>query len=1042
MASMRASFQIDRPAIEAKMQELFNLSHGKGAHDHKADPHLHFSTGHSVARLHPDVAGLVEKIEQAQWARLPQRPSDPFGENPAEEVPVRKKDAPAAQHAQGGAGKLGKDDAHGAKGDDDDRDSAADAEVEQCMAHLNFVRWLCGLPNVRLNQSRRQACNIVGQVVLARQPVGASFDSSVRVPAEEFAGAVQEFLKARGDQLSLLHCESSLIKAVEESLRSTHIPDIRLEEPPAPFGGATTSGGAGDAQHATHVLARQLAARVEAEAGVEDTKVRKCRTQTHHVKLLLPDKMLSDPERLPAALAPLRVFWDLQPPAAALPGQRGDRDTLMAASAPTKESTGGDGGAAGPSSGGAAGAAFSEKPGRRGRRRGKRSEPTRPAGRGAALEISSMWGDLKGAVSFRRRLLNPTLSEFGVARFRDTCVLWTGADKELDQKKTTSTVTPRTDSRHLTSKSKGNAAIPGQAVDFALLVNNKIKDQAKREAVCYPPPGIVPQWLIAGWRSPWTIMPDSNRFQPTAQTRVRVWRVRVDRPGTKMEAHAAERISEVAVKGLAVDCSAHGEPFCVIFWPEANSHSHGGKEEPLQLEVCLSGLCGASEELYFFYEIVPSWRSRPVDANFYAEAARLRTVLGEKDLWEAAEPSSDISEMPTPLNAYKKRSVKVDSDDALAIAEAPPLLKVSHWKASITTNSVDLSITLLGSHVEAMRSELLIIRFSGEEELVPRATQVHRLFGGFFLVRIKLPMARCRYELRFTVSSEENPSVMVRHPLKYTIGTGDSCQTLLSSMEDPFLNKFGYPEVKAAAHLHGIILLAPSTYRIVIGQCYFLAYVDKAQAVARATLTTSGGDMGGTARMPDIHGCGLDPIEEHRGFTAPMKPPTTLFSERLLPGVQPGPQVVDTDARGTKESVSRGTKESVSPQAVGFADGTASAGPGEISRRMSKESTKKIDKASELHNAVRAYVEPQTQDSRGGEVHLDLVMHNGACVHRLREREDFPGFYEGLFHFSEEDALTMVKLAVRIPRAQASIYAPRALSEWLVCRPEHFPLNF
>ena len=26
---------------------------------------------------------------------------------------------------------------------------------------------------------------------------------------------------------------------------------------------------------------------------------------------------------------------------------------------------------------------------------------------------------------------------------------------------------------------------------------------------------------------------------------------------------------QVPVKGFAVDCAAHGEPFCIIFWPDA-----------------------------------------------------------------------------------------------------------------------------------------------------------------------------------------------------------------------------------------------------------------------------------------------------------------------------------------------------------------------------------------------------------------------------------------------------------------------------------------
>merc|ERR1712167_187732 len=68
-----------------------------------------------------------------------------------------------------------------------------------------------------------------------------------------------------------------------------------------------------------------------------------------------------------------------------------------------------------------------------------------------------------------------------------------------------------------------------------------------------------------------------------------------------------------------------------------------------------------------------------------------------------------------------------------------------------------------------------------------------------------------------------------------------------------------------------------------------------------------------------------------------------------------------------------------------------------------------LDKVSEAQHSVREHLEPRTQDSCSGEVHLDVVMHDGRCVQRLREREDFPGFFEGLFNFAEEDVGTLVR---------------------------------
>eukprot|EP00439_Symbiodinium_sp_Y106_P037931 s2394_g4.t1 len=44
----------------------------------------------------------------------------------------------------------------------------------------------------------------------------------------------------------------------------------------------------------------------------------------------------------------------------------------------------------------------------------------------ASYGVDSVWGDRKGTLAARRRLLNPALRSFAAARSDDVCILWTG----------------------------------------------------------------------------------------------------------------------------------------------------------------------------------------------------------------------------------------------------------------------------------------------------------------------------------------------------------------------------------------------------------------------------------------------------------------------------------------------------------------------------------------------------------------------------------------------------------------------------------------
>merc|ERR1719382_1618046 len=163
---------------------------------------------------------------------------------------------------------------------------------------------------------------------------------------------------------------------------------------------------------------------------------------------------------LPQSLLPLRLLWDLDEGG----GSREMAEVQTRTNAVAVVTTG-------PAPAPSRVRGGHRRQARRPRRQGVLADATRASGK-----IASMWGDQRGTLNFRRLLLNPAVSEFGAGRSRDTCVLCAATQPE--------------------SQWPSKRGHP--------------------DAVCYPPAGLVPLELLAGCRSPWSIMPDSARFQPTA----------------------------------------------------------------------------------------------------------------------------------------------------------------------------------------------------------------------------------------------------------------------------------------------------------------------------------------------------------------------------------------------------------------------------------------------------------------------------------------------------------------------------------------------
>lgn len=311
---------------------------------------------------------------------------------------------------------------------------------------------------------------------------------------------------------------------------------------------------------------------------------------------------------------------------------------------------------------------------------------------------------------------------------------------------------------------------------------------------------------------------------------------------------------------------------------------------------------------------------------------------------------------------------------------------MSHSDPNIVSDSVDLTIALRSTEASSMKGSLHLLRFSGDEE-VPRAVQVLKL-QDIFIVRAKLPFARSRYELRFYVSSVREPSVLEKHTLKYWITTTETCQTLLSSFEDPLLQKFGLCQTPRVAQLDGASVIAPSTHRIVSGLCYFLVHID-----VRAWEAVERRDQAifGDADSED------DAVAEKGPAQA------TLLRKRQRGGRTVA--AVRSDVGGRSEG----------------AAGLVSDMQGQLSEALLPQEN--------LQNAH-------------GHIHLDVSVKNGNCQIRLSQRPDFPELHEGLIAFGAHDEGTMVELFLRFPQVHAAGYSPRKLAEWVVCRDEQFPISF
>lgn len=292
-----------------------------------------------------------------------------------------------------------------------------------------------------------------------------------------------------------------------------------------------------------------------------------------------------------------------------------------------------------------------------------------------------------------------------------------------------------------------------------------------------------------------------------------------------------------------------------------------------------------------------------------------------------------------------------------------------------------------------MTSSLHLVRFSGDEEEVPRATHVMKL-QDHFIVRLKFPFARSRYELRIALSTSDAPARLKSHSLKYFITTSDTCQTLLSSFDDSLMPKFGLCIGSRMAQLDGVVILSPSTYRIVNGWCYFLVYLHP--STVEAVVRREGNPVRGADHLDEDEEMGLGSPRTGSVGDPPAAP-------NLL------------QKRGTKLLTEEATAK-------------APASSTELMRDIQTRIREALMQKENIKSAV-------------GNIHFDVSLKDGSYQLSLTQRRDFPELYEGWFNITV-DQMGRVELFLRFPRLDAGNYAPRKLAEWWACREGQFPISF
>lgn len=844
--------------------------------------------------------------------------------------------------------------------------AATSAEVSVAVATFNFYRKLANLSPVKEDKRLTKCAQMLNEVLLPRVPLKLGNQHPRTQALENLGKYLLELLEVKGVQILVLHRTASLKTAMLKCVTAAHMVDP-----------GTVSG-------------QSLADNIKDIRKKIETKEK---DHFYHRLSSIARSKCECPDA--ALLGKLKILWQI----AGKDDGIGDLPVEGRSKSSRSTSSGRSS-----SSRGFGTPRFRTEPmtcvGSPGERNSNLS------GTIHNVENAVFWGDEVGALSFRRYLLSCDSKHIGMSRCEDCCILFVGLP-ELEEDNDGGPDNQALGSSASNSRGFMNLDAPNSGTVGTLpTVDETVPDptvQNQPEVICFPSPGIFPIEYMQSPHIAWTIMPSTTLYQPTQFTQVEMWQVRItNENGTA----TAERIRPVEVRRLQVDCSARGNPFCVAFQPCFAKLDHGD-----QFEVLLSGLTGKKTELNFFHEF-QSFRKMNKDKCLLQEAEVFTSWLANMDFWREATVTQSTNSKNLQKNDGKsnnrqsiggaqdenrrstRHSIRMDPTIEANRVDNIEIGLVSHPKTTFTHSEVDLTICIHAPGAIAIQSAVYIVRAAVRAVEVPRASYVRKIADRFF-IRIKLPMANTRYEMRLKASGPWAPLKLESHPLVYTIMADETVPNLLMSLDHPLVEKYGFTQVQNSMMYYGVTVIAPCTFRLVNkNHIYFLLHVDRKNK-----------------NWP------TDPPSQ----TCGKEPGPSLFSSRLPDHVP----VAKKDALGESGTIGSQTKSL------------------RVENKRDQLSLS-INALTTFYSSFQGGLSKQVQES-DDDIHIDIVLGLGtmsSTAVQLSPRSDFPDLFEGFILFADEDAGSKVEAFIRFPREQKIEYQPHKLAEWLVVRPEHYPIGF
>mmetsp|Transcript_80981 Transcript_80981/g.185385 ORF Transcript_80981/g.185385 Transcript_80981/m.185385 type:complete len:730 (-) Transcript_80981:60-2249(-) len=560
------------------------------------------------------------------------------------------------------------------------------------------------------------------------------------------------------------------------------------------------------------------------------------------------------------------------------------------------------------------------------------------------------------------------------------------------------------------------------------------------EVVMFPPPGFVPYELVDG-RMPWTVMPHSAVYQPTAYTEVKMYQVTVD-----TKTWESKRIAEVPLKQTYVDCNHVGNPFCIIFHPDTTFVYPGAK-----FEVVVSGLRGKTEELFLFTCFLPVVAND--HQNLYSSAVAFRDHVAVASYWGKptirhpkyptqvkiipAGDEADSQKSPAlatvsptkPKPSAANRWTQIKSSGRLALLqlkkpmedevyggeendevnEDPLEVKfddqgigvglVTHPELSFRIESNYVVIALDAPGAVIMKANLISKANPFSPTPVPRCAFVQR-FGTRFLARIVLPFAG-PFEVQFFIAKDTS-TIPIRHPVVYDI-EAQWIPEIIASPEHPAFKRFGYAVGLERAGAFGVSIISPLTFCLRTGLVYFLACVHPMGESDHGTLTPA----------LDLQS-GRFPLEVTRDHHA-------------TPGLGDADQSDSSEEETPRHQ--RGERGMFSPHAR-VRPNRANLPPSARMVDRSIYGSDSFDIVKEMRHQVLHLAREQVQQSSAfAGMRIEISVGGGRVVHRLMPRPDFPDLHECVVRFTALEDNSKVEMFIRWDRDHRP---PELVGEWVV----------